>query len=229
MQNYNKNDKQQPFSLFKSFTTSTHLVKCVCKKRFNTFSMSDRCLALSAKLKATQFYTAVCEHFTISHKWQNWTSVVKCHNSIPGVYYAIIHRARKQIPLTWFLFNYSTWKILSVLSLLWTLAIKEYLPVQEWHPHLQHLFYLNLSKCDTRHNGDPLQQNNCLNTLWQWRLIHSGEKNTACWEKKESVDKVARDSGMEGERMTTDTERDSVQFPSSNKTLHISLKDKVLS
>lgn len=50
------------------------------------------------------------EHFTMSHKWQNWTSLVECHNSIPGVYYAIIRSARKQIPFTWFLFNCSTWE-----------------------------------------------------------------------------------------------------------------------
>ena len=123
MQNY----QATVFHLLKTFTKLTHAVKCVCKKRFNTFLMSDHCLASSAKLKATEFYTAVCEHFTISHKWQNWTSVVKCHNSIPGVYYAIIHRARKQIPLTWFLFNYSTWKILSALVFLSEHQEKKYL------------------------------------------------------------------------------------------------------
>lgn len=77
----------------------------------NAVPISDQCLQLSGKWKShIQFPTTLFEHFTISHKWQNWTSLVKYHNSIPGVYYAIIHGARKQIPLTWFIFNYSTWK-----------------------------------------------------------------------------------------------------------------------
>lgn len=38
----------------------------------------------------------------------------------PGVYYAIICSARKQIPLTWFLFNYSTWKSFLLPLFLWT-------------------------------------------------------------------------------------------------------------
>lgn len=53
------------------------------------------------------------------------------------------------------------------------------------------------------------------------------------WRKRcllrKSVDRVAKDSKMEGERMKRGAERGSVQFPSPNKTLHISLKDKVLS
>lgn len=46
---------------------------------------------------------------------------------------------------------------------------------------------------------------------------------------RKSVDRVARDSKMEGKRMKRGGGRGSVQFPSPNETLHISLKDKVLS
>lgn len=47
-------------------------------------------------------------HFTISDKIELHLSSAII--SIPGVYCAIIHSARKQIPLTCFLFNYSSWK-----------------------------------------------------------------------------------------------------------------------
>jgi len=59
------------------------------------------------------------------------------------------------------------------------------------------------------------------------------EEVDSFWRKhcllKESVDREATDSKKGGERMKRDIERGSVQFPSPNKTLHISLKDKVLS
>lgn len=94
----------------------------------------------------------------------------------PGVYYAIICSARKQIPLTWFLFNYSTWKSFLLPLFLWTWEKEEttlpnkkkkklkksplylrnaFLPACQFpftRTHLQHLFYLNFSKCGTKHN-----------------------------------------------------------------------------
>lgn len=46
---------------------------------------------------------------------------------------------------------------------------------------------------------------------------------------KKSVDRVAGDSKMEAERMRRGIARGRVQPPSPDKTLHISLSDKVLS
>lgn len=105
----------------------------------------------------------------------NFSCHFKYHNSIPGVYYTIIHSARKQIPLTWFLFNYSTWKSftltlfspnlrkekllypLKTISTYWRIAFLPACQIPFTRTHLQPLFYLNLSKCGTQHNGASLR------------------------------------------------------------------------
>lgn len=50
-----------------------------------------------------------------------------------------------------------------------------------------------------------------------------------CCVLRESIERVARDRRMEGGRLKRGTNGAGEHFPSANKTLHISLKDKVLS